>query len=149
MPLSKLAFSDMYPAAPGDHLYVNADIGLVDIEDANCWRTDVFQIEELGPLADLNVTNLTLAVIGQKVRGFGAGSGPIEGQVSALFYRYRSMGGIEYISDYLIGPTSNNTAVVRHGDSGAVLSLVTNDGLRPFRSPGAHMNSSTVRSVRR
>lgn len=139
MQLSKLAFSDMYPGWPGDHLYVNADIGLIDIEDANCWRTDVFRIGELGPLADLNVTNLTLAVIGQKVRGFGAGSGPIEGQVSALFYRYRSMGGIEYISDYLIGPTSNNTAVVRHGDSGAVLSLVTNDGLRPFAVTwGAH-----------
>jgi hypothetical protein len=130
--LSKLAFGRMYPGWPGAHLSVNADVGLVDIDDINDWRTDVFQVGRLGPIADLNVNSLALSVIGTRVRGFGAGSGHIDGQVSALFYRYRAMGGIEYVSDFLIGPTSYETAVVRHGDSGAVLSLETPDGLRPF-----------------
>ena len=130
--LSKVAFADVYPGWPGAHLSVNADIGLVDIDDINRWRTDVFQVGRLGPIADLNVNSLGLAVIGTRVRGFGAASGRIDGQVSALFYRYRSMGGIEYVSDFLIGPTSSETAVVRHGDSGAVLSLDTPEGLRPF-----------------
>jgi hypothetical protein len=137
--LSKLAFAEMYPGWPGAHLFVNADVGLVDIDDINCWRTDVFQVGQLGPIADLNVSNMALSIIGTKVRGFGAGSGQIYGQVSALFYRYRAMGGIEYVSDFLIGPTSSEAAVVRHGDSGAVLSLDTPDGLRPFAITwGAH-----------
>jgi hypothetical protein len=42
------------------------------------------------------------------------------------------MGGIEYVSDFLIGPNGSETAVVRHGDSGAVLSLDLSGGLRPF-----------------
>jgi hypothetical protein len=139
MQLSKMAFSEMYPGWPGAHLYVNADVGLVDIDDVNRWRTDIFRLGPLGPIADLNVNNLTLSLIGKAVKGFGAGSGPIDGQISALFYRDRSMGGIEYISDFLIGPTSNRISVVRHGDSGAVLSLVTEEGLRPFAITwGAH-----------
>jgi hypothetical protein len=139
MQLSKLAFAEMYPGWPGAHLFVNADVGLVDIDDLNCWRTDVFRVGPLGPITDLNVNSLSLSVIGNQVRGFGAGSGPIEGQITALFYRYRSMGGMEYVSDFLIGPTSSESAVVRHGDSGAVLSLVTPQGLRPFAiNWGAH-----------
>ena len=137
--LSKLAFDDVYPGWPGAHLLVNADIGLVDIDDVNRWRPDVFQVGPLGPIADFNVHSLTLAVIGRAVRGFGAGSGQIHGQVSALFYRYRAMGGMEYVSDYLIGPTSSEGTVVKHGDSGAVLSLDTPGGLRPFSIVwGAH-----------
>jgi hypothetical protein len=130
--LSKLAFADMYPGWPGAHLFVNADVGLVDIDDVNAWRTDVFQLGQLGPLADLSVNNLTLSVLGEPVHGFGAGSGPIEGRVTALFYRYRSLGGIEYVSDFLIGPNTDTQNVVRHGDSGAVLSLKTDKGLQPF-----------------
>ncbi len=132
MQLSKLAFADVYPGWPGAHLFVNADVGLVDVDNINQWRTDVFQIGPLGPIADLNVNSLGLSIIGAKVRGFGAGSGAINGQVSALFYRYRSMGGIEYVCDFLIGPAEQETAVVRHGNSGAVLSMETPDGLRPF-----------------
>jgi hypothetical protein len=137
--LAKVAFADMYPGWPGAHLFVNADIGLVDIDDINYWKTDIYQLGPVGPLADLNATSLGLSLIGTKVRGFGAGSGPIEGQVSALFYRYRSMGGIEYVSDYLIGPDGGGGAGVRHGDSGAVLSLDLHGELRPFAiNWGAH-----------
>ena len=138
--LSKLALTEMYPGWPAAHLFVNADVGLVDIDDVNQWRTDVFTLGALGPLIDFNINSLTLSVIGTKVKGYGAGSGPIEGQVSALFYRYRSMGGIEYVSDFFIGPNDVNQPVVRHGDSGAVLSLVMKDNsLRPFAVTwGAH-----------
>jgi hypothetical protein len=41
--LAKVAFSELYPGWPGAHLSVNADIGLVDIDNINCWRTDVYQ----------------------------------------------------------------------------------------------------------
>jgi hypothetical protein len=137
--LQKLPFAEVYPGWPGAHLFVNADVGLVDIDNVNCWRTDIFQIGEIGPIADHNVNTLDLSVIGAKVRGFGAGSGAIAGQVSALFYRYRSMGGIEYVSDFLIGPVAADHAVVRRGDSGTVLCMETSEGLRPFAiNWGAH-----------
>jgi len=137
--LSKVPFSQMYPGWPGSHLSLSADIGLVDVDDVNRWRTDIYQMGEPGPLLDLNVNSLSLSVIGQPVKGFGAGSGPIAGTVTALFYRYRSVGGIEYVSDFLIGPSMDKTLVVRHGDSGAVLSLETKTGLRPFAvSWGSH-----------
>src|SRR5262249_28466465 len=59
--------------------------------------------------------------------------------VSALFYRYRSMGGIEYVSDFLVGPPEGRSVVVRHGDSGSVLLLETAEGFRPFSIVwGAH-----------
>ncbi len=139
MQLSKLRFSELYPGLSGDHLYVNADVGLVDIDDINRWRTEIFRLGPIGPIVDLNVNNLTLSVIGRPVKGFGAGSGPIAGQISALFYRYRSMGGMEYVSDFLIGPVPRSSVVVRHGDSGAVLCFETSAGIRPFAITwGAH-----------
>jgi hypothetical protein len=137
--LSKLPFDQVYPDWPGQHLSINADVGLIDLDDINSWRADMFSVGAMGPIADLNVNSLNLSVIGMKVKGFGAASGKIEGLVSALFYRYRSIGGIEYVSDFLIGPSSDESSVVRHGDSGAVLSLETPQGLRPFSIVwGAH-----------
>lgn len=137
--ISKLRFSEAYPGWPGEHLSINADVGLIELDDINYWRTDVYGIGALGPIVDLNVNSLNLSVIGRKVKGFGAASGEIEGRIDALFYRYRSVGGIEYVADFLIGPTPERPTVVMHGDSGAVLSLDTENGPRPFSLVwGAH-----------
>jgi len=137
--LSKLPFAEMYPGWPGAHLYINADVGLVDIDDVNCWKTEILGSGPLRPLSDQNVNSLTLSIIGTRVSGFGAGSGRIEGQVSALFYRYRAVGGLEYLSDYLIGPNGADSSVVRRGDSGSVLLLDGPEGPRPFAITwGAH-----------
>jgi hypothetical protein len=35
MQISKLAFADVYPGWPGAHLFVNADVGLVDVDNIN------------------------------------------------------------------------------------------------------------------
>ena len=137
--LAKLPFGEVYPGWPGQHLFVNADVGLIDIDNLNQWRTDVFGIGALGQMADLNANSLTLGVIGAEVTGFGAVSGRIDGIVSGLFYRYRSVGGMEYVSDFLIGPAAEQSRVVHHGDSGAVLLLKQPTGLRPFAITwGAH-----------
>lgn len=130
--LGKLPFSRMYPGWPGDHLTINADVGLVEIDDITQWRTDIFRLGPMGALLDYNVENLTLDVIGKSVVASGAGTGDITGQVSALFYRYRSVGGMEFVADYLIGPRGEEGSVVRHGDSGAVLLLETERGRQPF-----------------
>ena len=33
----------------------------------------------------------------------GCASGRLLGKLSALFYRYKSVGGLEYVADFLIG----------------------------------------------
>ena len=67
------------------------------------------------------------------MRAHGAASGDLAGEIHALFYRYRSLGGFDYIADLLIGPPSAPTGAsaampaveakpltTRHGDSGTV-----------------------------
>src|SRR6202040_2619784 len=53
---------------------------------------------------DLSVVDFPLSLIGRQVRGFGAASQLMLGEIQALFYRYKSRGGFEYVSDFFIGP---------------------------------------------
>jgi len=39
--------------------------------------------------------------------------------IKAMFYRYRSVGGFDYVSDFLIAPADGDSGA-RHGDSGAL-----------------------------
>ena len=58
------------------------------------------------PMADFSVDNLSLALIGCHVRGYGAASGVMLGEIHGLFYRYKSQGGFEYVADLFVGPRS-------------------------------------------
>jgi hypothetical protein len=58
-------------------------------------------------------------------------SGLLRGTVKALFYRYRSVGGYDYVADFLIAPSGGVST--RHGDSGMVWHLdVTGDDTVPL-----------------
>ena len=131
--ITRVRFSEIYPQWPGNDVYVNLDVGLVRVDDLTRWTAQVYGIGEMGKLANLNAANLSLRLIDCPVRAFGAASGPIAGQVQGLFYRYKSVGGMEYVADFLIGPREN-TAVLntRPGDSGTVWMLETSDGPRPM-----------------
>src|SRR5262249_6034647 len=83
--LDKVQFGDFYPGWPNEELYLNADVGLVDVANVNHWKTDVYGIGPLNELLDLNIHNMSLKLIGADVQGHGAGSGPIGGQIAALF----------------------------------------------------------------
>jgi hypothetical protein len=82
----------------------------------------VFGLGPIGPLADLNDHNLSLRLIGQQVVAHGAYSGPLTGRIQAFFYRYKSVGGYEYVSDFLIAPEPD-TPSTQPGDSGTVWHL--------------------------
>src|SRR5262249_12710596 len=84
---------------------------------------------------DLNVDNITVDLIDCPVRAFGGASGPLSGTIAALFYRYKSIGGTDYISDLLIAPDKAMTT--RPGDSGTLWCMVDKqaektDPLRPL-----------------
>ncbi len=118
--LGKRLFKDVYPDWPGSRSFVNLDAGLIRIDDLNCWTAQVFGIGELGDPVDLNTDTISLDLIGCPVRAFGGGSGEISGEIQALFYRYKSIGGFEYISDLLIGPRADMPLNTQPGDSGTL-----------------------------
>jgi hypothetical protein len=125
--LTRQRFEHLYPGWPGKDLYVNLDIGLIEVDDVNRWTTQVYGIGEIGELADLSVRNLTLTLIGCPVIAHGAASGLLKGEICALFYRYAEMGGSEYVSDFLIGPNAEYSLGTRPGDSGTLWLIESKD----------------------
>lgn len=107
--LGKRLFKDVYPGWPGERSYVNLDAGLIRVNDLEYWTSQVYGIGEIGDPVDLNTDTISLDLIGCPVRAFGAGSGEMVGEIGALFYRYKSIGGFEYISDMLIGPRTESS----------------------------------------
>ena len=128
--LTREAFGDVYPGWPGSDLFVNLDVGLIDVDDINRWTTEIRDIPNIGPMMDVSVSSISLSMVGSQVRGFGAASGIMLGEIHALFYRYKTGGGFEYVADVLIGPRTRSTneskgsrksAFVTHpGDSGTL-----------------------------
>jgi hypothetical protein len=124
--LSRLPFTDAYDQYPGQKAFLTLDAGLVLVNDATQWTSKPFGLSNVTTLGDINETNLGLHLIDQPVQAFGATSGELEGQIKALFYRYKSIGSYDYISDFLIAPTTPRGAAVKQsqpGDSGTVWHL--------------------------
>ena len=137
--LGRIPFENIYPTLKGSSVYLNMDIGLVEVADINQWKAEVYGIGQLEKIIDLDTNNITLKLINQKVVGFGAVSAQkFEGEIQALFYRYKSVGGFEYVCDFLIGPRTkdvtqkqsdeNKTLSVHHGDSGTLVLLELEPG---------------------
>jgi hypothetical protein len=112
-----LPFIRAYPGWPGENVNVQVDAGLVRIDDLKGWTSQVVDVGPLDEIVDLNTDNLTLDMIGQSVKAFGAASGRLRGEIAALFYRYGMVGGTEYVTDFLIQPRDGQTV---HGDSGTL-----------------------------
>lgn len=125
--LSRLEFAEVYPEFVGRRTYVNLDVGLIELADLNDWTSQTFGLGPSGALADLNELNITTRLIDAPVIASGAASGRLEGRIKALFYRYKSVGGYDYVSDFLIAPRQSEREIpqTQPGDSGAVWHLVT------------------------
>jgi hypothetical protein len=104
--VGKLPFTEVYPGWPGSRTYAAIDAGLIRIDDVNAWTAQVFGVGEIGDLADLNVDTISLDLVGCPLRAFGGASGELIGEIKALFYRYKSVGGFDYVSDLMIGQRS-------------------------------------------
>jgi hypothetical protein len=140
--LTRKDFKTVYPNLPSTRQRLLMDIGLVELDDILAWKTATPGIAPVGPVLDLYDNALTLKLITLKVVGQSAISGMIRGEIHGLFYRYKAIGGSEYIADFLIGPETyglgeerqamlarseerhpkRNVALgVHHGDSGTLL----------------------------
>jgi hypothetical protein len=130
---SKRSISSLFPEWPGERSLVNLDAGLIRIDDVSSWTAQVYGIGEIGDVFDATPETVTVDLVGSPVRAFGGCSGVLEGEIKALFFRYKSMGNYDYIADVLIGPRrpvqpenrdsriSRSPSTVSHpGDSGAL-----------------------------
>jgi hypothetical protein len=120
--LTRLPFTEVYPEFAGSRIFINLDAGLVELDDLNDWTSQTLGLGPAGALADLNELNISTRLIDAPVVAAGAASGRLEGRVKALFYRYKSVGGYDYVSDFLIAPRrlDGDEPQTRPGDSGAV-----------------------------
>ena len=128
--LTRLPFTEIYPEFAGHRTYVNLDVGLIELSDLNDWTSQTFGLGAMGALADLNELNITTRLIDAPVVASGAASGRLEGKIKAMFYRYKSVGGYDYVADFLIAPrqagqAANEISQTQPGDSGAIWHLVT------------------------
>jgi len=111
----------VYPGWAGSRTHLNIDAGLFRIDDLSLWTSQVYGVGRLAEPIDLNVDTLSLDIIGCPVKAFGAMSGALRGSIEGLLYRYRSIGGHDYLADLLIGPRAGEALVDTHpGDSGTL-----------------------------
>jgi hypothetical protein len=119
--VGKKIFKEVYHGWPGTYSYSVIDAGLIELGDVTDWTAQVYGIGEIAEPMDLNVGNISLKILGCPVRAFGGASGEMKGEVKALFYRFKSMGGFDYVADLLIGPRGEQEGIMtREGDSGTV-----------------------------
>lgn len=134
--ITRKLFSDVYPALPLRQTFLNLDVGLVRVDDLNAWTPNTYGLPRIKPLLDVYEQNLSLhRLMDQPVVAVGATSGLLQGAIKALFYRYRSVGGFDYVSDLLIAPADGEEGA-RQGDSGALwyLQMPDADG-KPDQRP--------------
>jgi hypothetical protein len=124
---TRVPFSEVYPTWPGKSVYINMDAGLIDIDNVNAWTAKLPDGSVMGPMVDLSAANFPMSLLGRRVRGYGASSQWMCGEIQALFYRYKSKGGFEYVADFFIGPTTPTREdpsppgfITRPGDSGTL-----------------------------
>ncbi len=119
--LGKKAFGEVYPGWPGTHVLANLDAGLIRIDDVKGWTAQAYGIGELGDVLDLNTGTFRLDIIDCPLIAFGAISGLMKGRILGLFYRYKTVGGAEYVSDFVIGPRAKDKLLNNYpGDSGTL-----------------------------
>jgi hypothetical protein len=123
--VDRVPMPSVFPSWPYNRTLLTMDAGLARIEDINDWTSQAFGIGEIGEVFDATEYSLTLDLIDLPVRAFGGTSGVSEGQIQALFFRFESVGGYEYVTDLLIGPRRRpgqraTRPLTRPGDSGTL-----------------------------
>ncbi|WP_242181819.1 hypothetical protein [Sphingomonas sp. CARO-RG-8B-R24-01] len=119
--LGKVPFEEAYPGWTAHRSVSNLDAGLIRLDDVAGWTAQVYGIGEIGDVVDLNVDTFRLDLIDCPLVAFGAVSGMMKGRILGLFYRYKSVGGTDYVTDLVIAPRDGETALNNYpGDSGAI-----------------------------
>lgn len=101
--MNRVTMKEVFPDWPGEQTRVNIDAGLIELDDVRNWTSQVFGIGEIGDPFDATMSSLTLDLIGCPLRAYGGASGVLEGEIQAMFVRYKTLNGFDYVTDLLIG----------------------------------------------
>jgi hypothetical protein len=125
----RVPFDVAYPDLVCHRTYLTIDAGLVEVDELADWTSQTYGLPPAGPFADLSEHNLTTKLVNAQVVAFGAASGYLRGRIAALLFRYRSIGGYDDVTDFLIAPGPGQHGS-QPGDSGSVwhLSQTADDG---------------------
>ncbi len=113
--VNRTPLREIFPEWPGERTLCNIDAGLVKLDDLGAWTSQVFGVGEIGDPFDATAASLTLDLIGCPVRAYGGTSGVLEGEIQALFVRYKTLNGADYVTDLLIGRRKPSEDT--HGDA--------------------------------
>lgn len=125
-----VAFSTAFPNWPGTRTCLTVDAGLVRIDNIDEWTSQSWGIGELAEPFDATECTVSLDLIGTPLRAYGGTSGPMEGEIRALFFRYASLGGEDRATDVLIGPRVERSAFIHP------VTIPDDDLAPPFTRPG-------------
>jgi hypothetical protein len=140
--LGKKPFGQVYPGWPGERVLANLDAGLIRVDNVRGWTAQVYGVGQIGDVWDLNVDSFRLDIINCPLIAFGAMSGQMKGRILGLFYRYKTVGGVEYVSDFVIGPRDNKTPLNNYpGDSGTLW-------FEDYAKPDVRRNEAGARILR-
>lgn len=119
--VDSLPLADVYPGFAGGGAYLKLDAGLVRLENVNNWTARAIGVGVMGTPIDLSADTLNLNLIGCPVFAELPGGVRVEGEVQGLFYRLATIGGVDTLSELLIGPRRPGDRVeTRPGDSGVL-----------------------------
>jgi hypothetical protein len=124
--LTEKSFAEIYPSFPCHDEVVNLDAAIIRMDNVLRWDPDALP-QPIGEVADFSASTASLSWIGQPVVAHGAASGEMRGEIKAIFYRYKSIGGRDYVADLVIGTRTGagdvDPLVTQPGDSGALWCL--------------------------
>lgn len=120
--IGKVPSSQVYSKWSSKEAYSNIDAGLILLDDLNRWTTQVYGVGRLNEPFQINFDQSLETCIGLKVKAFGGASGELRGEIVGLFYRYKALGGYDFIADFLIGARDDGDGDMRTlpGDSGTL-----------------------------
>ena len=134
----KRPFSRVYPDYPGHDVVLDIDAGLIRFDDLSQVTAQIIGVKRLGPVWNVSPENLSLDWIGREVVSFRAGprgrTRQSTGEIGAYFYRFKAVGGVEYVADVLLAPKPEALDEMHSapGDSGRLWFVADKHALRPL-----------------
>jgi hypothetical protein len=116
-----LPLAEIYPGFAGRDARLTLDASLVKLDSISACTSQYLGVGRMGPPVDLSADKMSLNLIGCPVFTELPGGVRVAGKVHGLFYRHATVGGVDALAEFLIGPRSRDESVeTRPGDSGAV-----------------------------